>query len=200
MSNIMLNENMFKVLSLFTSDYNVEIYGRETARELSMNQKTVANVLSRLEKENLLRSKTEGRNRIYRLNLLNPTLMHIISMVEEEKAARFRKESGLGSEFIDVLLKSGSPLVVVFGSYAVGSQKKDSDLDIMVLSPFDTDLSEVERFYGIKASIKEYTQEEFKDALAKGDFLIKEVLRYHVILLGSDLFVKTVMEAIHERG
>lgn len=196
----MLNENIFKVLSLFVGNYQKEVYGREAARELGMNQKTVANVLLRLEKDNILKSKKEGRNKVYRLNHANPALMHILSMVEEEKAVRFRERSGLGRDFIEEILKSGSPLVVIFGSYANGTQKKNSDVDILALSPFDTDLSDVQKFYKIKASVKEYTEEEFKDALKSGDFLITEILRKHVVLVGSDLFVKMVLEVFHERG
>ena len=112
MSNVMLNENIFKVLSLFVGNYQKEVYGREAARELNMNQKTVSNVLLRLEKENILRSKTEGRNKVYKLNFSNPTLIHILSMIEEEKAVRFREESGLGRDFVDDILKSKSQLAL----------------------------------------------------------------------------------------
>lgn len=194
----MLNKNIFKVMSLFSGDYKKEVYGREVARELSMNQKTVSNVLKRLEKDNILRSKTEGKNKVYRLNHANPVLIHILSMVEEEKAVQFREESGLGRDFIDEILKSKSPLVVIFGSYANGTQKKNSDVDILALSPFDANLSDIKKFYKIKASVKEYTKEEFKEALKSGDFLITEIIRKHVVLVGSDLFVKMVLEVFHE--
>lgn len=176
----------------------MEIHGHEAARVLEMNQKTVSNVLSRLEEENILRSKTVGKNKVYKLNLLNPVLMNILSMVEEEKAVRFRKTSGVGKEFIDRVLEGGSPLVVIFGSYAEGVARKDSDVDILVISPFNADLREMERFYGIKASIKEYTMQEFMDGINKDDFLIKEILKSHVILLGSNIFVKIALEALHE--
>ena len=190
----MLNKNKFKVLSLFSGDYMKEVYGREAARELSMNQKTVSNILKRLEKENILRSKMEGRNKVYRLNHSNPSLMHVLSMVEKEKTVQFRERSGLGRDFIDEILKSKSPLVIIFGSYANGTQKKNSDVDILVLSPFDVNLSDVEKFYKIKASVKEYKEEEFINALRSGDFLITEVIRNHVVLVGSDLFVKMLLE------
>jgi hypothetical protein len=70
----------------------------------------------------------------------------------------------------------------------------------ITLSPFDANLSDVQKFYKIKASVKEYTEEELKEALLGGDFLIKEVLKKHIVLVGSDLFVKMVLEAFHERG
>jgi predicted nucleotidyltransferase len=194
----MLNKNKFKVLSMFSGDYKKEVYGREAARELSMNQKTVSNVLKRLEKDNILRSNTEGRNKVYRLNHSNPALMHILSIVEEEKAVQFREESGLGRDFIDAILNSKSPLVLIFGSYAKGTQKKNSDVDILALSPFDANLSDIKKFYKIKTSVKEYTIEEFKEALKSGDFLITEIIRKHVVLVGSDLFVKIVLEVFHE--
>ena len=198
MSNIMLNENIFRVLSLFAGNYRNEVYGRKAARELGMNQKTVSNVLLRLERENILRSKIEGRNRVYRLNLSNPALIHIMSMVEEERAVRFRQESKLGRDFFEKILRSKSPLVVIFGSYANGTQKTNSDVDILALSPFEADLSGIQKFYKIKTSLKEYTEKEFKDALRSADFLITEVLRKHVVLVGSDLFVKMIMEELHE--
>ncbi|MHA2033552.1 MAG: nucleotidyltransferase domain-containing protein, partial [Candidatus Kariarchaeaceae archaeon] len=151
-----------------------------------------------LEKDNILRSNTEGRNKVYRLNHSNPALMHILSIVEEEKAVQFREESGLGRDFIDAILNSKSPLVLIFGSYAKGTQKKNSDVDILALSPFDANLSDIKKFYKIKASVKEYTKEEFKEALKSGDFLITEIIRKHVVLVGSDLFVKMVLEVFHE--
>ena len=194
----MLNNNVFKVMSLFLSDYSNQIHGWEAARELNMNQKTVSNVLSKMEKENILRSRTEGRNKIYRLNLMNPGIMHVLAMTEEERTLRFRTDTVL-KELIHELIKSNSPMVVVFGSYADGTNKKGSDIDILVLSPFQADLSKIEMFYKIKTSIKEYTEEEFREALKSGDFLIKEVLRNHVVLYGVDLFVKMVLEEIHER-
>jgi predicted nucleotidyltransferase len=194
MSNVMLNKNKFKVLSLFSGDYKKEVYGREAARELSMNQKTVSNILKRLEKENILRSKMEGRNKVYRLNHSNPALMHVLSIIEEEKAVQFREGSGLGRDFIDEILNTKSPLVIIFGSYANGTQKRNSDVDIIALSPFDVNLSDVEKFYKIKASVKEYTEEEFIEAFRSGDFFITEVIRNHVVLVGSDLFVKMLLE------
>ena len=194
----MLNENIYRVLSLFAGDYRNEVYGRKAARELKMNQKTVSNVLLRLETDNILKSKTEGRNRIFRLNLSNPALIHIMTMVEEERAVRFREESKLGRDFFEMILKSKSPLVVIFGSYADGTQKRNSDIDILALSPFRADLSSIQKFYKIKTSVKEYTEEEFKEALRFGDFLIAEILRNHVVIVGSDLFVKIILEELHE--
>jgi len=194
----MLNENIYRVLSLFTGNYRNEVYGRQAARDLEMNQKTVSNVLLRLERDDILRSKTEGRNRIYRLNISNPALMHIMSMVEEERAVRFREESGLGRDFFEKILKSKSPLVIIFGSYANGTQKRNSDVDILALSPFEVDLSGIQKFYKIKPSVREYIEEEFKEALRGRDFLITEVLKNHVVIVGSDLFVKIILGELHE--
>ena len=124
--------------------------------------------------------------------------MHIMTMVEEERAVRFRQESKLGRDFFEMILKSKSPLVVIFGSYADGTQKRNSDVDILALSPFEADLSGIQRFYKIKPSVKEFTEEEFKEALRIGDYLITEILRNHVVIVGSDLFVKIILEELHE--
>ena len=198
MSIMLLNDSASRVLSLYTRDYFGRLHGREIARELEMNQKTVSNVLSGLEAEGVLRSMTEGRNRLYSLDFRNLAIRHVLSMVEAEKAVGFVGSSALGSGFVEKLLASGSPMVVIFGSYAAGTQRKDSDLDLLVLSPFKASLSEVERFYGVEASVKEYSKGEFALALAEGDKFIKEVLRNHVILVGAEFFVRSVLDAASE--
>ena len=50
MSNMILNINKIKILKEFSSGYHKRIYGRDIAKKLKMNQKTVSTVLNRLEK------------------------------------------------------------------------------------------------------------------------------------------------------
>jgi len=67
---MILNINKIKILKEFSSGYHKRIYGRDIAKKLKMNQKTVSNVLNRLEKEHILEYKKEGKNKYYYLNVL----------------------------------------------------------------------------------------------------------------------------------
>src|SRR3989344_5300320 len=68
MSNMILNNNILDILEEFATDFNKKIYGREIAKKLKMNQKTVSNILKRLEKEHILKFSVEGKNKYYYLN------------------------------------------------------------------------------------------------------------------------------------
>jgi len=70
------------ILSEFIGDYSKKMYGRDISKRLKMNQKTVSNILNRLEKEHVLKFSTEGKNKYYFLNTFNPHLKEIIALVE----------------------------------------------------------------------------------------------------------------------
>ena len=48
----MILNNYSRILGLFTSNYSKQVYGWQIAKELKMNQKTVSNILKKMEKEN----------------------------------------------------------------------------------------------------------------------------------------------------
>ena len=81
----MLDNKVESILAEFSSDYNKKIYGREIARKLKMNQKTVSNLLNKLEKDNILKFSQEGKNKYYFLNKLNQTTKEMIKLVEINK-------------------------------------------------------------------------------------------------------------------
>ena len=71
MSKMLLDNKVLDVLAEFSSDYTKRVYGREIARKLKMNQKTVSNTLKKLEKENVLKFEKQGKNKYYFLNKFN---------------------------------------------------------------------------------------------------------------------------------
>ena len=82
MSKMEFNKNQLKVLDGFSSDYEQKIHGRVLAKKLKMNQKTVANSLSSLEKQNILKSYVEGRNKYYYFNKKYSKIKKIIKLIE----------------------------------------------------------------------------------------------------------------------
>jgi len=199
MSSMLLNEHIFKIMDLFARDYCASIHGREVSRKTRITQKSVVNVLARLKQKHILRSSTEGRNKYYALNLDNPSIEHLLCEFEEEKAARFIQRSNLPREYFDVFHRTQSPLVVVFGSYAKEKQDEGSDLDLLVVSPWDADVTGLIKVYGIRPSVKEYSLRDIQAAVRNGDYLINEIIKDHVILNGSNLYVRILMEARHGR-
>jgi len=82
---MLLKENKLKVLEKFSENKVNRLYGRDIAKKLKMNQKTVANSLNELEKENILSFKLEGKNKYYFFNKSYPYLKEIIKLIEIKK-------------------------------------------------------------------------------------------------------------------
>src|SRR3989338_3592137 len=76
-SNMLLNRNQLIVLSEFSQDYSKRVYGRDIAKKHKLNQKTVSNILLKLEKENILKFETQGKNKYYFLNRFNPNIIKV---------------------------------------------------------------------------------------------------------------------------
>src|SRR3989344_3413881 len=138
MSNMLLNELRLAVLEEFLGDYTGSFTGSYIARKRSLNQKPVAKTLNRLEDEGFLRSRTAGNNKEFSLNLDNPEpVKNFIIAAEHLRTAVFLKKNPMVKEVLAKARPALGGIVVVFGSYAKGVQKKDSDLDVFVAGAYD---------------------------------------------------------------
>jgi len=62
---MLLNNKKVLILEQFILDYDTKKYGRDIAKRLKLNQKTVANMLNELEREDILKYSREGKNKYY---------------------------------------------------------------------------------------------------------------------------------------
>ncbi len=88
-SNMILNNKALNILESFLEDYNKKIYGRDISKKMRMNQKTVSNILNKLEKEHILKFSVEGKNKYYYLNNLNSNIKEIIKLIEINRKIKF---------------------------------------------------------------------------------------------------------------
>ena len=87
-------------------------------------------------------------------------------------------------------------IVIVFGSYAKGIQKDDSDLDLFIVGMFDEKrIKEVGKKYGIDINIKSYPMNIFEKEI-HDDILLKEVVENHILIKDSEGFVRRVVKWI----
>lgn len=183
MNKMLLNKNMKLILNELIRGKNGRIYGREIAKRYKLNQKTVANTLNRLEKEGILKYKTEGKNKYYFLNDFNPLIKEIVRIIEIEKKADFLKKHKSIVNLIRKIEQKSEGIVVLFGSYARGNEKKDSDLDLLLIGK--ADLEDLEKSYNKKLNVIKSTKEKFD---GESPF-IREVLKNHIVLKGVEEFV-----------
>jgi predicted nucleotidyltransferase len=96
------------------------------------------------------------------------------------------------SEIVEKLKNEYKPLkIILFGSYAYGNPRKDSDVDLLILK--NTDSRRVDRFVSVKRIIYDsnrkipvsplvYTPEELEGRLKAGDDFMKEIINRGVVL------------------
>ena len=185
MSNMLLNKNTFKILSGFCTDYSKRIYGRQIAKAMKMNQKTASNILNNMEKQNILKYATEGKNKYYYLNKLNPQIPDILKIIEiERKNTLFLKYPKLKELFL-TLEKRTKGTIILFGSYANFTSNEKSDIDIFVMGSIE-EIEDLEERYGIKINIIKSKKEKFD----KEEVFIKEIIKNHILLKGMEEFIE----------
>ena len=187
MSNMVLNSKVIEVLSEFSSDYNKKIYGREIARKLKMNQKTVSNLLNKLEKDNILKFTQEGKNKYYFFNKLNPQTKEIIKLIEIKRKIRFIEKYKKIRELFEKLEQKTQGILIVFGSYANFSSHEKSDLDIFVMGKIQ-ELKDLEQLYNLKINAVKSDKNKFN----ANDSFIKEVIKNHIVLKGTEEFIDLI--------
>jgi len=189
MSIMLFNKKEIKIMKEFSDDYDKRIYGRELAKKLKMNQKTVSNILIKLEKKNILKYSFEGKNKYYSLNKFNLYLVEIIKIIEISKKIEFLEKHKETKSLFDKIQEKSSGVLLIFGSYAKGEETKKSDLDICVIGKIE-DLSSLEKIYSIKINCIRYNKLNFM----KKDTLSKEIIKNHVILKGLEEFVEILLK------
>jgi DNA-binding transcriptional ArsR family regulator len=187
MSNMILNNNILCILENFTGDYSKRIYGRDISKKLKMNQKTVSNVLNKLEKENILKFSIEGKNKYYYVNILKPDIKEIVKLVEINKKIKFIEKYKKFRELFNKFELRTDGILVVFGSYADFSSNEKSDLDVLIIGK-NEELKDLEELYNIKINIVKIDKKKFD----KDDILIREVIKNHIILKGIENFIELI--------
>lgn len=98
------------------------------------------------------------------------------------------------ADIVDEILKRYKPQkVILFGSYAYGEPKEDSDIDLLIIK--NTDKRPIDRWIQVKRILRDkcrilpisplvYTEQEIEQRLAVKDFFIEEILEKGDVLYG----------------
>jgi len=120
----------FEIAEVFTHGYNKEMHGSEIARLLNLPQRTIHRKLGSLCNIGVLKFLREGKNKLYSLNKTAPVTKQFMILTEGYKTLRFMKKDIL----VGQLFNEKPCGLIVFGSYARGDNKKESDIDVVFLS------------------------------------------------------------------
>ncbi|OGJ15447.1 hypothetical protein A3K73_04210 [Candidatus Pacearchaeota archaeon RBG_13_36_9] len=200
----MLTENQLRIFEPLTKDILKEYSIKEIkkdSREKSNN--AIALAIKRFKEENLVIERMVGRSLLYTLNADSDLVFYYLSILNNkkiskpaERAVRRIKEEVEKHTFFYSL--------VIFGSYAIGKQTKESDLDIAVFIEDENKRKIIEsalKSSELKTPLKIHghviTKDEFLEMLkVDEENLGKQLARKHLSIYNSHIFYSLLKKGI----
>lgn len=191
----------------------LEVWNKNPFNELSIaeimnitGKKTkpwVFNTLKQLTKQGFLVSHRKGNVGLYHPNQHNPFLIQTLHYLELQNHLDFPQ-----LKIIEETIKSipsKTYCLLVFGSYAEGQQRRDSDLDICFLVENKNQGKKIKPYFNeiklrFPVSIDEHyiTFDDFiKMLLHPEENLGKQIMRKRILFYNPDIYYQLLKEAYH---
>jgi predicted nucleotidyltransferase len=172
-----------KIILLFVYNQDREFYLSEIARQVKTSAGTAQRELNRLRRMDFVSFKKRGNLSLYRLNRAFSLLAEIEAIIRKTVGIEVR----LGDELRKV---KGVSFAFIFGSYAKGRLRSDSDIDLYVVGRPDEDdvyraVRAVEDTVGREINYHIASEDEFARK-ARTDSFVKDVIVYPVMVLGEE--------------
>jgi len=152
---------------------------RRLGEEIGLIPSTVMRTIRKLEEENTLDFRQEGKNKVYFLKN-TPEAKAYIFLTENYKLLKALNNAKVRRIVKELQEKTKGELIVLFGSYAKNNYKKGSDIDIYLETQNKQLKKELEKI-SEKLSIK-------IGKLNKDNLLTKEIIKDHIIIQNIDRF------------
>ena len=180
--------NELEVLSLFRGNYKSRFYLREISKISKLPLKTCQNTLLLLEKSKILKSKIEGKNKYFSLNLENIKTKSYLQQTEIYQTDLFTEKYPQFKMFLKSL-KTNIP-IIVFGSFAKFTADKNSDLDLLIIS--DRELKLPFHLLPYKPHQINMPEKTLLKAINQQEDLIKEIEKNHIILNNHSFYTNVM--------
>ncbi len=158
------------ILEYFFNDPTREYHIREIARLVKVSHMTARHYLRQLAKKGLLALKSRKLILAYSANVQNKQFRNL--------KLYYNLETIRKSKLIDDLERFYDyPVIVLFGSYALASNTKESDIDICLVSSIQkaVDLKKYQKVLKRTISIHQYSPQEFRELREKNPGLLNSI-------------------------
>lgn len=193
----MLSKTETTILKLLFQDLTKEYIIRELSLSLNLPYPQIHRSTQSLIKKKLVKVKQIGKSKIINLILEKTNYDYItIEINRKQELLKRNKTIKILDEDLEKVHYSHF-ICVLFGSYAIGKEKKNSDIDLLFVIPEDYDYNKFERT--IKSTITlnnvdiNITTEKGLLEMWKSPLKLtvgNEILKKHVVLYGMEQFLR----------
>ncbi|MFH1440308.1 MAG: nucleotidyltransferase domain-containing protein [Candidatus Woesearchaeota archaeon] len=172
----LIKETYWDIINIFYNNKNTPVHLREISRMINLKEGPLSRHLNRLIKEKILVSHNEGNLKKFKIPKTKiPEIFTIFDIERYQNIPYIRKNA---ISFFIRQLKEKPLCILLFGSTAKNTSKKDSDIDLITIfnKKIDTKnaLKYAEAQTGIKISEFQMTYQEFtKELKLKEDNVIQ---------------------------
>lgn len=195
----MLKQVELKILASFfpsTKGYTT----REIEIKSEYSHERVYTTLMNLVKQGYLIKRKAGKTYIFRLNLQKDLLLPYLYFQTEQKenflnlATPFVRNAL--NEFIEKIGSSDLVSVVIFGSYAKGEQRKESDIDVLCVTRKKYDIDKValslRHKYDKRITPVVVLFEDFPNMKRDNPTFYNELMEFGIVLYGVEPFFRLI--------
>ena len=161
------------ILGLLFDGRRAEHYLRDIEKNIDINIRAIQKEVKHLIHLDLLRARKDGNRIYYSANTQHPLYIDLVSIVE--------KTVGIVGQLKEKLVDSEISSAFIFGSFAKGEEKSESDIDLIVIGSIGMRkltklLSGLQEQFGREINPHIFTCEEFKNRISTSDHFVSNVL------------------------
>jgi predicted nucleotidyltransferase len=195
-----MKEIEIKILATFFPYAEREYTTKEIETISNYSHERVYTTLLKLAEKGYLIKRKVGKAYVFRLNLAKDLLLPYLYF-QTEKYDKFLKslktsEKNLLTEFINKISSPNLVSCIVFGSYAKGEQREDSDIDILCIAAKRYDIEGValslRHKYGKRISPLVIQAKDFKNIKKENPTFFLELKQFGIVVYGREMFYNLV--------
>lgn len=170
-----------KILAWLFTHPDKSFFVRQIALILKEDPTNVSREMAKLEELGILKSKRNGNLKHFQANQDLPFFKELKGLVLKTTGVVGQIRASMGKF-------TGIEYAFIFGSYAKGEEKADSDVDLLIIGDVDMDrldsnLGKLEKILGREINYVLYNMKEFKSKRKDKDGFLMDVLGGDKIML-----------------
>jgi predicted nucleotidyltransferase len=170
-----------KILAWLFTHPDESFFVRQIALILKEDPTNVSREMAKLEELGILKSKRNGNLKHFQANQNLPFFKELKGLVLKTTGVAGQIRASMGKF-------TGIEYAFIFGSYAKGEEKADSDVDLLIIGDVDIDrldsnLGKLEKILGREINSVLYNMKEFKSKRKDKDGFLMDVLGGDKIML-----------------